>query len=246
MNATLDQMRLPLSFGRNADGFPTEPAPLHMETLQQVVGDAPVLVYGAQYGAVLLAFKNATVVSVNPPHELKVACEVMGFDLVPKAPKEPFPFVYFGHERGFDLLKEARKWTGSTILLYNATNRLGYYRANCLLARKLELATSREFMLFNERGPGFSQRGLLISHPPATASQEETPEVEEPPVEQAEEEPPAEAPPAKKASKKTTAKKLAAKRARKASGKFKPDDPATPDVNEAWKGGKKPEQKDEA
>ena len=30
------------------------------------------------------------------------------------------------------------------------------------------------------------------------------------------------------------------KRARKKTGRFKGDDPSTPDVNEAWKSGKKP------
>jgi hypothetical protein len=32
-------------------------------------------------------------------------------------------------------------------------------------------------------------------------------------------------------------------RARKGDGKFKADDPATPEVNEAWEGGKKPAKK---
>ena len=33
------------------------------------------------------------------------------------------------------------------------------------------------------------------------------------------------------------------KRARKSNGKLKADDPATPDVNEAWEGGKAPAKK---
>jgi hypothetical protein len=33
------------------------------------------------------------------------------------------------------------------------------------------------------------------------------------------------------------------KRARKKDGEFKADDPSTPDVNEAWKGGKAPKKK---
>lgn len=36
---------------------------------------------------------------------------------------------------------------------------------------------------------------------------------------------------------------VAAERAKDAKGKFKADDPSTPDVNEAWKGGKAPAKK---
>jgi len=36
--------------------------------------------------------------------------------------------------------------------------------------------------------------------------------------------------------------KAQAKRARTASGKLKADDPSTPDVNEAWEGGKAPKK----
>lgn len=36
------------------------------------------------------------------------------------------------------------------------------------------------------------------------------------------------------------------KRARKANGRFKGDDPTTPDVNEAWVGGKAPKKKTKA
>ena len=35
-------------------------------------------------------------------------------------------------------------------------------------------------------------------------------------------------------------------RARKESGKFQADDPSTPEVNEAWKGGKAPKNKKKA
>ena len=35
-------------------------------------------------------------------------------------------------------------------------------------------------------------------------------------------------------------------RARKESGKFQADDPSTPEVNEAWKGGKAPKKKKKA
>jgi len=42
------------------------------------------------------------------------------------------------------------------------------------------------------------------------------------------------------ATKKPTKKKAAPKRARKANGQLKADDPSTPDVNEAWQGGKAP------
>ena len=43
-----------------------------------------------------------------------------------------------------------------------------------------------------------------------------------------------------KAAKKKTTKKSAPKRARNAKGQLKADDPTTPDVNEAWEGGKAP------
>jgi hypothetical protein len=38
-------------------------------------------------------------------------------------------------------------------------------------------------------------------------------------------------------------KKAAPKRARDAKGKLKADDPSTPDVNEAWEGGKAPKKR---
>jgi hypothetical protein len=39
------------------------------------------------------------------------------------------------------------------------------------------------------------------------------------------------------------AKEVKAKRARDAKGKLKADDPSTPDVNEAWEGGKAPKKR---
>lgn len=41
---------------------------------------------------------------------------------------------------------------------------------------------------------------------------------------------------------KTSAKKAAPKRARNTKGQLKADDPSTPDVNEAWEGGKAPKK----
>jgi len=39
------------------------------------------------------------------------------------------------------------------------------------------------------------------------------------------------------------AKEVTVKRARDAKGKLKADDPSTPDVNEAWEGGKAPKKR---
>ena len=39
------------------------------------------------------------------------------------------------------------------------------------------------------------------------------------------------------------AKEVTVKRARDAKGKLKSDDPSTPDVNEAWEGGKAPKKR---
>ena len=39
------------------------------------------------------------------------------------------------------------------------------------------------------------------------------------------------------------AKEIKVKRARDAKGKLKADDPSTPDVNEAWEGGKAPKKR---
>ena len=39
------------------------------------------------------------------------------------------------------------------------------------------------------------------------------------------------------------AKEITVKRARDAKGKLKADDPSTPDVNEAWEGGKAPKKR---
>jgi len=68
--------------------------------------------------------------------------------------------------------------------------------------------------------------GVIIGTISYFSSKEETPEVKPEPT------PEPEMP--------KTRPEVAKVRARTETGKFKADDPSTPDVNEAWKGGKKP------